>query len=108
NLPVLHGLLARIEAEAGRLAALNAGNGIVGEFADWAAALAQQASAASEELDELAPWLALGDCGSDDPVARGLLVALEHNPVRSRARALAAEIVSRLEAPGGDGAPDLC
>ena len=108
NLPVLHGLLARIDTEAGRLASLNADNGIAGEFADWTNALAQQASAASEELDELAPWLALGDSGSDDPAARALLVELEHNPLRSRARALAAEIVSRLEAPGSDGAPDLC
>ncbi|MDE2223766.1 MAG: cyclic beta 1-2 glucan synthetase, partial [Xanthomonadaceae bacterium] len=108
NLPVLHGLLARIDTEAGRLAALNADNGIAGEFADWTRALVQQTSAASDELDDLAPWLALGDSGSDDPAARALLVELEHNPVRSRARALAAEIVSRLEAPGSEGAPDLC
>jgi len=108
NLPVLHGLLARIETEAGRLASLNADNGIEGEFAEWARALAQQTSAASEELDELAPWLALGDCGSDDPATRALLAELEHNPVRSRARALTVEIVSRLEAPGSEGAPDLC
>src|SRR6185437_3916010 len=108
NLPVLHGLLARIDTEAGRLASLNADNGIAGEFADWTNALAQQASAASEELDELAPWLALGDSGSDDPAARALLAELEHNPARSRVRALAVEIVSRLEAPGSEGAPHLC
>src|SRR6185312_9131276 len=108
NLPVLHGLLARIEAEAGRLVALNAENGITGEFAVWADALAQQAAAASEELDELAPWLALGDSGSDDPMVRALLAELEHNPVRARAQLLAAEIVLRLEAPGSEGAPDLC
>ncbi|HKV65133.1 MAG TPA: glucoamylase family protein, partial [Rhodanobacteraceae bacterium] len=108
NLPVLHGLLARIDTEAGRLASLNAGNGIAGEFADWANAFAQQASAASEELDELAPWLALGDSGSDDPAVRALLAELEHNPLRARTRALATEIVSRLEAPGSEGAPDLC
>lgn len=108
NLPVLHGLLARIDAEAGRLAALNADSGITGEFAVWTDALAQQADAASEELDELAPWLALGDSGSDDPRVRALLSELEHNPVRSRAQALAAEIVLRLEAPGSEGAPDLC
>src|SRR5690348_171314 len=108
NLPVLHGLLARIDAEAGRLVALNDENGVTGEFAVWADALAQQATAASEELDELAPWLALGDSGSDDPAARALLAELEHNPTRTRAQALTAEIVSRLEAPGSEGAPDLC
>src|SRR6185437_9951049 len=74
----------------------------------WANALAQQASAASEEQDELAPWLALGDSGSDDPAARAMLAELEHNPARARARAMAVEIVSRLQAPGSEGAPDLC
>ncbi|TAN05203.1 MAG: cyclic beta 1-2 glucan synthetase [Rhodanobacteraceae bacterium] len=108
NLPVLHGLLARIDAEAQRIAQLNADNGIAGEFAEWARALVRQTSAACEELDELAPWLALGDCGSDDEATRALLKELESNPTRQRAHALASEIVARLESHGSAHAPDLC
>ncbi|HEX5959800.1 MAG TPA: glucoamylase family protein [Rhodanobacteraceae bacterium] len=108
NLPVLHGLLARIDAETERLAQLNADNDIAGEFAEWTRALARQACAACEELDELAPWLALGDSGSDDPRARALLKELEANPGQRRAEALAGQIVARLEAPGAEAAPDLC
>jgi cellobiose phosphorylase len=107
-LPVLHGLLARIDAEADRLESINADNAIEGEFAEWAQALSRQAGAACEELDELAPWLALGDFGSDDPETRAWLAELEGNPSRPRARALAAMIVARLEAPESEGAPDLC
>jgi cellobiose phosphorylase len=107
-LPVLHGLLARIETEAQRLAQLNAENAIGGEFAEWTAALLRQAGTACEELDELAPWLALGDSGSDDEATRALLAELENNPTRQRAVALAIEITARLQTPGGVGAPDLC
>jgi cellobiose phosphorylase len=107
-LPVLHGLLARIDAEADRLVLLNADNAVEGAFAEWTNALSRQAKAACEELDELAPWLALGDFGSDDPETRALLAELENNPARERARVLAGEIVARLEAPESEGAPDLC
>ncbi|MBN8737029.1 MAG: cyclic beta 1-2 glucan synthetase [Xanthomonadales bacterium] len=105
NLPVLHGLLARIEAEAIKLAQLVADNAIAGEFPEWTRALARQATAACEELDELAPWLGLGDCGSDDPTTRAWLAELEGNPTRARARELAAAIAGRLQAEGAD---DLC
>ncbi|MGH8234478.1 MAG: GH36-type glycosyl hydrolase domain-containing protein [Rhodanobacteraceae bacterium] len=104
-LPVLHGLLARIESEAGKLAQLVADNAIEGEFSEWASVLARQVTAACEELDELAPWLGLGDSGSDDERARAMLAELEHNPGNARTRALAAEIVKRLEA---EGAADSC
>ncbi|TAN01869.1 MAG: cyclic beta 1-2 glucan synthetase, partial [Rhodanobacteraceae bacterium] len=108
NLPVLHGLLARIDAETDRITRLIADNAIAGEFAEWTRALAWQAAAACEELDELAPWLALGDSGSDDETTRALLGELENNPGQRRARALVDEIVARLEAPGAESAPDLC
>ena len=107
-LPVLHGLLARIDAEADRLVLIKADNGIEGEFAEWSDTLSRQAKAACEEVDELAPWLALGDFGSDDPETRALLAELENNPSRARARAIASAIVTRLEAPESEGAPDLC
>ncbi|HEX7369100.1 MAG TPA: glucoamylase family protein [Rhodanobacteraceae bacterium] len=107
NLPVLHGLLARIEVEAGRLVQLNADTGVEGEFVQWTHAFARQAGAACEELDELTPWLALGDSGHDDAVGRARLAELEANPRQGRALALAEEILARLEAPG-QGAPDLC
>ncbi|HLI17149.1 MAG TPA: glucoamylase family protein, partial [Rhodanobacteraceae bacterium] len=107
TLPVLHGLLARIDAEAGRLAQLNRENGISGEFATWTDSLVRQAAAACDELDELAPWLALGDSGSDDEVVRRLLVELENNPPQFRARVLAGQIVARLEG-SRENAPDLC
>ena len=105
NLPVLHGLLARIEAESGKLAQLVADNAIPGEFAEWVDTLARQATAACEELNELAPWLGLGDCGSDDETARTRLAELESNPSRARARALAADIGLRL---ASEGATDVC
>ncbi|MGH8183401.1 MAG: glucoamylase family protein, partial [Rhodanobacteraceae bacterium] len=108
NLPVLHGLLARIDAEANRIAQLNADNGIAGEFAEWTNALVRQTSAACDELDELAPWLALGDCGSDDETTRALLKELENNPRQQRARELSLEIIARLESHGSGHAPDLC
>jgi cellobiose phosphorylase len=104
-LPVLHGLLARIETESGNLARLVADNGIGGEFAEWTSVLARQATAACEELDDLAPWLGLGDSGSDDQQARASLVELEHNPTSAHAQVLAADIVARLEA---EGAADSC
>ncbi len=107
-LPVLHGLLARIDTEAGRLSQLGADNGIAGEFAAWSAALASQAAAACEELDALAPWLALGDSGSDDATTRALLAELERNPTLRRALALADTIPARLAAGNDGGAPDLC
>ncbi|MGH8214984.1 MAG: GH36-type glycosyl hydrolase domain-containing protein [Rhodanobacteraceae bacterium] len=104
-LPVLHGLLARIESESGKLVQLVSDNAIGAEFAEWAGVLARQATAACEELDELAPWLGLGDSGSDDEQARAWLVELEHNPDTARARVLAAGVVARLEA---EGAADSC
>ncbi|MGH8111376.1 MAG: glucoamylase family protein, partial [Rhodanobacteraceae bacterium] len=108
NLPVLHGLLARIDTEANRLARISADNGVEGEFTAWTDALVRQAAAACEELDELAPWLALGDSGTDDETARALLRELESNPTQRRARALAGEIAGRLKTAAGDGSPDLC
>jgi hypothetical protein len=42
-LPVLHGLLARIDGEADRLVLINADNAIDGEFADWTNVLSRQA-----------------------------------------------------------------
>jgi cellobiose phosphorylase len=104
-LPVLHGLLARIESESGKLGQIVNDNAIGGEFAEWVGVLARQATAACEELDELAPWLGLGDSGSDDEQARAWLVELEHNPDTARARTLAAGVVGRLEA---EGAADSC
>ncbi len=108
-LPVLHGLLARIEAEAGKLARLVADNAIEGEFAEWSDILARQATAACEELDELAPWLALGDSGSDDDEARRLLTELEGNPSQRRTAALLDDLCARLAAPpaGAPETPDL-
>jgi cellobiose phosphorylase len=105
NLPVLHGLLARIEAETGKLAQLVADNAIAGEFAEWTGVLARQATVACEELGELAPWLGLGDCGSDDEDARAGIGELERNPTRARARSLAADIARRLQP---EGASELC
>ncbi|MGH8125635.1 MAG: glucoamylase family protein, partial [Rhodanobacteraceae bacterium] len=96
NLPVLHGLLARIEAESGQLAQLVSDSAVAGEFAEWSKVLARQATAASEELDELAPWLALGDSGSDDETVRASLAELERNPLTARAQALAALVAMRL------------
>ncbi len=109
SLPVLHGLLARIETEAGKLAQLVAANAIGGEFAEWAGVLARQAAATCQEFDELAPWLALGDSGSDDETARALLVELEHNPSQHRVMALLDELTGRLAAPpaGAPATPDL-
>ncbi|MGH8118303.1 MAG: cyclic beta 1-2 glucan synthetase, partial [Rhodanobacteraceae bacterium] len=43
NLPVLHGLLARIDTEADRLARISADNGVEGEFTAWTDALVRQA-----------------------------------------------------------------
>jgi cellobiose phosphorylase len=105
NLPVLHGLLARIEAESGKLAQLAADSALDGEFAAWVGVLVRQATAACEELDELAPWLGLGDCGSDDETARAHLAELERNPSRANAQALAADVTLRL---AREGATDVC
>ncbi|MBS0383446.1 MAG: cyclic beta 1-2 glucan synthetase, partial [Proteobacteria bacterium] len=105
NLPVLHGLFARIEAETGKLAQLVADNAITGGFAEWTQLLARHAGAICEAMDEQAPWLALGDSGSDDEQARALLEELETNPPRARARDLATEIATRLRS---EGAHDLC
>jgi cyclic beta-1,2-glucan glucanotransferase len=109
-LPLLHGLVARIAAEAARLEQLVVECGIGGEFAEWSGRLSHQCAEAGDELGELAPWLGLGDSGSDDEIARALLAELEGNPTRARAIALADEIVMRLEAPadGSAPAPDLC
>jgi len=109
-LPVLYGVLARIATEAGKLQQLVAESGVTGEFAEWTACLVRQCAADCEELGELAPWLGLGDCGSDDEIARALLAELENNPSRTRAALLATEIIARLETPdaGETPAPDLC
>ncbi|MGH8145438.1 MAG: GH36-type glycosyl hydrolase domain-containing protein [Rhodanobacteraceae bacterium] len=108
NLPVLHGLLARIGAEAGKLAQLVADNQVSGDFANWSRLLARQATAACEELDDLAPWLTLGDSGSDDDTARGLLTELEHNPTQARAVVLIDALAARLATPtNGCATPDL-
>ncbi|TAN05872.1 MAG: cyclic beta 1-2 glucan synthetase [Rhodanobacteraceae bacterium] len=107
-LPVLHGLMARVAAEAGRLAGFNTEHGIGGEFAEWTQVLVRQSAAACEELDVLAPWLALGDCGSDDEAVRDLLAELEHNPSTRRVPALSHALTTRLTAASGaDPAPDL-
>lgn len=98
HLPVLHGLVARITLEAGKLAALVRDNGIGGDFAAWSAALGQQAAAWEDELDVLTPWLAFGDSGSDDDTARALLVELETNPTQARALAVLDELATRLPA----------
>jgi len=105
NLPVLHGLLARIEAESGKLAQLASDNAVAGEFGEWVRVFARQATAAYEELDELAPWLGLGDCGSDDEIARARLAELERNPSRARAQVLAGDAILRL---ANEGATDVC
>ncbi|HET7560913.1 MAG TPA: glucoamylase family protein [Rhodanobacteraceae bacterium] len=109
SLPVLHGLLARIEAESGKLVQLVAANAIGGEFAEWTAILARQAAATGEELDELAPWLGLGDSGSDDETARGLLAELERNPQQQRVAELLDALIARLASPpaGAPATPDL-
>ncbi|HEX7324708.1 MAG TPA: glucoamylase family protein, partial [Rhodanobacteraceae bacterium] len=104
SLPVLHGLMARIEAEAGKLGQLIADNAVAGEFAEWATALRQQAAAACEALDELAPWLGLGDSGSDDAEVRAGFAELERNPSRARARAIAGDIAQRLRTEGATDA----
>jgi len=105
NLPVLHGLLARIEAESGKLAQLASDNAVTSEFGEWVRVFARQATAAYEELDELAPWLGLGDCGSDDEIARARLAELERNPSRAHAQVLAGDAILRL---ANEGATDVC
>ncbi|HEU0276985.1 MAG TPA: glucoamylase family protein [Rhodanobacteraceae bacterium] len=107
-LPVLRALLARIDTETQRLTELVADNAIPGAFAEWAQALARQADRACEELDLLAPWLALGDPGSDDEHLRALLAELEANPSQSRALVLIDALTSGLAAcRDGESAPDL-
>ncbi|HEX6614573.1 MAG TPA: glucoamylase family protein [Rhodanobacteraceae bacterium] len=105
-LPVLHGLLARIENEAANLAQLAAPLTQPEELKGWIAILRRQSGAALNELEELAPWLTLGDSGSDDQRVRELLRELECNPPQARALAIAGEVLERLRSPGNEFAHD--
>ncbi|MGN6728752.1 MAG: glycosyltransferase family 2 protein, partial [Rhodanobacteraceae bacterium] len=105
-LPVLHGLLARVENEAANLAQLAAPLTQLEELRRWTTLLRKQCGAALNELEELAPWLTLGDSGSDDQHVRALLRELECNPPQGRALALAEDVMARLRAPGNEYAQD--
>jgi len=106
GLPVLRGLLARIESEAARLEQLATPLAALDELKEWIGCLRAQCASAVEELDEAAPWLGLGDSGSDDQYVRALLRELEANPPRVRALALAREAIARLRDPGSEYSQD--
>jgi len=106
TLPVLRGLLARIEVEAARLDQLTASLTGFDELREWIGCLRMQCTAATEDLDEAAPWLALGDSGCDDQRVRVLLKELESNPPRARALVMLREAIERLRAPDGEFAQD--
>ncbi|HET6905414.1 MAG TPA: glucoamylase family protein, partial [Rhodanobacteraceae bacterium] len=105
-LPVLHGLLARVENEAANLAQLAAPLTQLDELKSWTAILRKQCSVALNELEELAPWLTLGDSGSDDQRVRQLLRELECNPSQRRALVMAGEVLARLHSPENEFAHD--
>ncbi|HET7557291.1 MAG TPA: glycosyltransferase family 2 protein, partial [Rhodanobacteraceae bacterium] len=105
-LPVLHGLLARVENEAANLAQLAAPLTQLEELKSWTTILRKQCGAALNELEELAPWLTLGDSGSDDQCVRALLRELECNPSQRRALAIAGEMLERLHSPSNEFARD--
>jgi cyclic beta-1,2-glucan synthetase len=105
-LPVLRGLLARIEAEAARLEQLASPLTEFEELREWTVRLRVQCTSAVEDLDEVAPWLSLGDSGSDDDRVRALLRELESNPPRTRALAIAREAVARLRSSENEYAQD--
>jgi cellobiose phosphorylase len=105
-LPVLHGLLARVENEAANLAQLAAPLTQMEDLKAWITLLRKQCSAALMELEELAPWLTLGDSGSDDQRVRELIRELECNPSQRRALAIAGETLARLRSPGNEYARD--
>jgi len=105
-LPVLRGLLARIEAESTRLEQLASPLVEFKELREWTLRLRVQCASALEDLDEVAPWLSLGDCGSDDERVRALLRELEGNPPRTRALAISREAVARLRSSDNEYAHD--
>jgi len=106
GLPVLHGLLARIDLEAAKLEQVAAPLTQLEELREWIATLRAQCARVVAELDDLAPWLALGDSGSDDERVRTLLRELEGNPSQRRALAIAGEVMARLRAADNDYARD--
>ncbi|MEO7148897.1 MAG: glucoamylase family protein, partial [Rhodanobacteraceae bacterium] len=105
-LPVLHGLLARIDVETGKLEQLAAPIAQPDELQEWIGCLRHQCGMVCEELDDLAPWLTLGDSGSDDESVRALLREMERNPSQHRALAIADEAIERLASSGNEYAAD--